>query len=306
MQGYILRRVLQSLVTLLAVSIVIFGLARLTGDPIYVLTDQDMGPEGREMVRRAWGLDKPLPTQYFVYMGNVLQGNFGESLKWRGQSSGELLASRLPATLQLASVSLLVATLLAVPIGVFAAVKRDTGVDQLVKLVGLLGQSVPSFWMGIVLMWIFSVNLGLLPTSGMGGLQHLVLPAVTLGLLPVAAGSRLVRSSMLDVLDTEYVKLARIKGIPESRVIWKHCLRNACLAPVTYFGLILAGFMGGSVVIETVFSWPGVGLLSIEAIQSRDFPVVQTVVLFFAFLYVMCTLLVDVLYGYLDPRIRLR
>jgi peptide/nickel transport system permease protein len=237
-------------------------------------------------------------------MSNVFQGNLGDSLKWPGQTAKGLLLSRLPATLQLAAFALAVSVVLAIPIGVIAAVKKDTGIDFAGKLIALLGQSLPSFWLAIVLIWVFAVTLNWFPTSGRGGLRHMVLPAIALGWFQVAAVMRLTRSSMLDVLDSEYVKLARVKGIPEWKVIWKHCLRNATLAPLTYFGLILGGFITGSVVIETVFAWPGVGLLSIEAVRARDFQVVQSVVLFFAFVYILSSLLVDILYAYLDPRIR--
>jgi peptide/nickel transport system permease protein len=242
--------------------------------------------------------------QYLTYMGNVFRGNFGESLKWRGKNVRELVLSRFPATLQLAALALVVSAGLALPIGVIVAVKKDTGIDYGGKIIALLGQSLPSFWLGIVLMWIFAVKLGWFPTSGKGGISHMVLPAVALGWYQVAAVMRLTRSSMLDVLDTEYVKLARVKGVPEWKVVWKHCLRNAAVAPLTYFGLIFATFLHGSVVIETVFSWPGVGLLAIDAVLALDFPVVQTVVLFFAAIYIASNLLVDVAYAYLDPRIR--
>ena len=220
---------------------------------------------------------------------------------------------RVPATLELAFLSLLISAMLALPIGVLVAVKKDTGIDYLGKLFALLGQSIPSFWLGLILMWVFAVQLGLLPTSGRGSIfpnveagsfKHLILPAITLGWFQVAALMRLIRSSMLEVLDTEYVKLARIKGIPEWKVVWKHCLRNAMIAPLTYFGLILGGLMTGSVVTETVFTWPGVGLLAIDALRARDFQVVQSVVVFFAAIYILSNLIVDVLYAYLDPRIR--
>ena len=306
MVAYLLRRVLQAVVSLLAVSVIIFGLTRLSGDPTMKMLDSDSRPEDVALVRKAWGLDRSLPVQYFTYMGNIFRGNFGESLLFPGQDAGALVASRLPATLELALASLSVAALVALPIGVLAAVKRGSIFDKGANLIALLGQSVPTFWFGIVLMWMLSVQFQLLPTSGRGGLDHLILPAVTYGLFPVAALSRLLRSSMLDVLDSEYVKLARIKGIPEWKVIWKHCLRNASLAPLTYFGLIVAGAITGSVVIETVFAWPGVGQLSIQAVTNRDFPLVQTIVLFFATTYIGATLVLDLLYGFLDPRIRLR
>jgi peptide/nickel transport system permease protein len=215
-----------------------------------------------------------------------------------------LLLQRLPATLELALVALSVSALIALPLGVIVAVKKDTGIDIAGKIVAFLGQSVPSFWLALMLMWVFAVMLGWLPVAGRGGLKHLILPGIALGYFQVAALMRLTRSSMLDVLDTEYMKLARIKGLSERSVIWKHGLRNALTAPLTYFGLIMGGLMTGSVVIESIFSWPGVGLLAIDALRAKDFQVVQSVVIFFAAIFIVCNLLVDILYAYLDPRIR--
>ena len=304
MQRYIVIRLFHSLIALFAITIIIFGLGRLTGNPLDVLLPEDAVQEDYDRVAKLWGLDRPLHIQYLTYMNNVFHGNFGQSLKWRGKNVRELVLSRFPATLQLAALALVVSAGMALPIGVIAAVKKDTGIDYVGKIIALLGQSLPSFWLGIVLMWIFAVKLGWFPTSGSGGLSHLVLPAIALGWYQVAAIMRLTRSSMLDVLDSEYVKLARIKGVPERKVIWKHCLRNAAMAPLTYFGLIFATFLHGSVVIETVFSWPGVGLLAIDAVLALDFPVVQSVVLLFAAIYIASNLLVDITYAYLDPRIR--
>jgi len=304
MQRYILLRVFHTIIALLAVSIIIFLLVRLSGDPVSTLLPAEATLEDIERVRIQWGLDRPLPEQYFAYMGNVLQGNFGESLKWRGQSASDLLLQRLPATLELAGLALLVASLAGLPIGVISAVKKNTPTDFIAKTLALLGQSMPSFWLGTMLIWLFSVQLGWLPSYGRGGIANVIMPAVALGLFQVAAVARITRSSMLDVLDSEYITLARIKGLPEWKVIWKHALRNAAVAPLTYFGVIIGGWISGSVVIETVFAWPGVGLLSIEAIRSRDIPVVQTIVLFFSLVYCVSSLLVDILYAYLDPRIR--
>ena len=313
MQRFVIVRVLHAVIALFAVSIIVFALARISGDPLDTLLDIDATEEDFARVSAYWGLDRPLHLQYLRYLGNIFTGNFGESIRWQGRSALELLLERVPATLELAFLSLFVSAILALPIGVLVAVKKDTGIDYLGKLFALLGQSIPSFWLGLILMWVFAVQLGLLPTSGRGSVfpnvaegsfKHLILPAITLGWFQVAALMRLIRSSMLEVLDTEYVKLARIKGIPEWKVVWKHCLRNAMIAPLTYFGLILGGLMTGSVVTETVFTWPGVGLLAIDALRARDFQVVQSVVVFFAAIYILSNLIVDILYAYLDPRIR--
>jgi len=304
MQRYIAVRVLQSLLAVLVMSVIVFGLARLSGNPIDVMLPIEAEQEDYDRLTKYWGLDKPLHVQYVVFVKKALQGDFGDSLKYQGQSAMGLVMERLPATLELAGFALLVSVIIAVPIGVLAAVAKDTGWDAAAKVVALLGQSLPAFWLGIVLMWIFAVWLGWLPSSGRGGLQHLILPAITLGWFQVAAIMRLVRSSMLEVLDSEFVKLARVKGIPEWKVVWKHCLRNAGIAPLTFFAIIAGVLLTGSVVTETVFTWPGVGLLVVDAVRSRDFQVVQAVVIIFAFIFILCNLLVDILYAYLDPRIR--
>ena len=304
MQRFIFLRFSQSVIALLAVTIIVFALGRITGNPLDVLLPLEAEEADRIKVEAAWGLDKPIHMQYLVFMKNAFSGNFGESLKWRGETAMNLVIQRLPATAILALVAVGVASVIAIPVGVISAVRRGTLFDFVGKMIALFGQSLPAFWLGIVLMWIFSVELGWLPTSGKSGITSIILPAVAIGWFQVAALMRLVRSSMLDVLDSEFVKLARIKGVSETKVIWKHCLRNAGIAPLTYFGLILGSLMVGSVSIETVFNWPGVGLLAIDAAKARDYQVLQAVVLLFSGIYIVANLLVDVAYAYLDPRIR--
>jgi peptide/nickel transport system permease protein len=302
-QRYLIQRVLQGAATLLVISLIVFCLARLTGHPLHAILPEEATKEDFAAAAAHWGLDRPLPVQYLTFVGNALRGDLGVSIRLR-QPALDLVIERLPATLSLAGVAIFVSLLIAVPIGVLSAVKRDSALDYGGKTIALLGQSMPSFWLGIVLIWIFAVGLGWLPASGRGDWTHYVLPAVALGWYQVAAVMRLVRSSMLDVLDSEYVKLARIKGVAEPSVVWKHCLRNAAIPPLTYIGFIVAVLLTGSVVIETVFSWPGVGLLAIDAVRYRDFPVVQTVVLLYAAKFVLINLVVDVAYVYVDPRIR--
>lgn len=304
MQRYILRRFLHSLLAIWVLSMIVFSLARVTGNPLDVLLPLEAGPEEYERVAKHWGLDKPLYTQYLIFMGKALRGDFGTSWKWQGHTAMGLVLDRLPATLQLAGLALLISVVISVPIGVMAAVMKDTAVDSLSKLIALLGQSLPSFWLGIVLMWVFAVQLGWFPTSGRGGLSYMVLPGIALGWFQVAAIMRLTRSSMLEVLDTEFVKLTRIKGLPEWKIIWKHCLRNAAIVPLTYFGITASALLTGSVVTESVFAWPGTGLLVVDAVRARDFQVVQAVVIVFAGVFIFTNLVVDVLYAYLDPRIR--
>jgi peptide/nickel transport system permease protein len=304
MQRYIARRALQSLLSIWVMTLIVFSLARFSGNPLDMMLPLEAGPEEYERVSKHWGLDQPLHTQYFIFLSKAVRGDFGNSWKWHGESAMGLVAQRLPATLQLAGLALGVAIVIALPIGVLAAVMKGSGWDTAAKIIALLGQSLPAFWLGIVLMWIFAVHLGWFPVSGRGGIEYMVLPAITLGWFQVAAIMRLVRSSMLDVLDSEFVKLTRIKGLAEWKVIWKHCLRNAAIAPLTYFAIIVGLLVTGSVVTESVFSWPGTGLLVVDAVRARDFQVVQAAVIVFAGIFILTNLMVDILYAYLDPRIR--
>jgi len=303
MQRYLLLRIGQALLAMWGVTILVFALTRLSGDILQIMLPIEATAEDFARASKVWGLDKNIVEQYVIYANKVLHGDWGRS--WRFSTDAlQIVFERFPATLQLAAFTMGISTAVGVLFGVVVATKKDTPIDLGGKLIALLGQSLPSFWTGIVLMWIFSVSLGWLPAQGRGGLSHMILPAITLGWFNVAAMMRLTRSSMLEVLDSEYVKLARIKGIPEWKVIWKHCLRNAAIAPLTYFGVLAGYFLTGSVVTETVFNWPGVGLLAVEAILARDYMVVQAVVLFMSAIFIVTNLVIDVLYAYLDPRIR--
>lgn len=304
MQRYILMRLIQSVFTLIGVSIIVFSLARLSGNPLDVLLPDEADDETFERISELWGLNDPWYVQYFTFVKNASRGEFGPSFKWQGRTAMELVFLHLPATLQLAGFSILVSVLLAVPIGVMSAVKKGTMLDTVGKLVALLGQSLPSFWLAIVMIWIFAVKLGWFPTSGRGGFDHMILPGIALGWFSVASFMRLTRSSMLNVLDSEYIKLARIKGLPEWKVIWKHGLKNAAIPPLTVFGAIVVGQMTGSVTIETVFAWPGIGLLALQAVNARDYQVIQAVTMFISVLFIGMNLLIDILYAYIDPRIR--
>ena len=305
MQRFIFLRVIQSFLAILVISAVVFALARVTGDPVAILLPEDASPAVVEQVRSKWGLDQPIYVQYARYIGNFVTGDFGEAWAYGGVPITELIARRLPNTIVLAGFAWIISASIALPIGVMVAVKKDSAFDWAGKVVALIGQSAPSFAIGLILMWIFAVLLGWLPTSGNdAGFKSIILPGVALGYYNVAAVMRLTRSSMLEVLDTEYVKLARIKGMPERKVIWKHCFRNALIVPFTYMGLIGAVLLTGSVVIETVFVWPGLGDLAIDAIRNRDFPVIQSIVILFAAFYIFINLAVDIMYAYLNPRIR--
>ena len=286
------------------VTVIVFAIGRLTGDPATMVLGLDASQEDLIAFRERLGLDRPVVVQYGIYIGNALQGDLGDSIKYPNLGAGGAVVKRLPATIYLAGVSLLLALVIGIPLGVLSAVKRDTIFDGSAKIFALLGQSVPNFWLGLMMMWIFAVNLGWLPTSGTGGVKNFIMPAITLGSFQIAAITRLVRSAMLETLDSEYVKLARIKGVAEWKVLWKHCLRNAGLTPLTYFGVIAAVTLTGSVTTETVFNWPGTGLMAFQAVLSRDFELIQALVLVFSGLFIVSSMVVDILYAYLDPRIR--
>lgn len=303
MTRYIIIRVSQGIIALILSSIVVFLLLRLTGDPVMMLLPPDASLEDIATLRMHLGLDKSYFEQYFLFMANVVQGDFGDSLVYR-RPVMDLIAAKFPATLLLALTANVFALLIALPVGVFAATKRGKWQDTLAKAVAITGQSIPAFWLGIILIQIFSVQLGWLPSAGYGSLKNLILPAIALGFSSVAAVLRLTRSSMLDVLGSDYVRLARIKGLPERLVIWKHALRNALIPVVTLFSLHFVWALAGSVVVESIFSWPGVGKLAFEAVKLRDFPVEQAILLIFTAMFILVNLVVDILYCFLDPRVR--
>lgn len=303
MLRHIAKKTLELLGTLLAMSVIVFLLGRLTGDPVALLLSDSATEQDRATLTRELGLDQPLAKQYWVFVAHAVQGDLGRSVAGDRQPALELIGERLPASLKLASWALLISLAIGIPLGVIAAVKRGTAFDSGARVFALLGQSVPVFWLGLVLMYLFSVQLGWLPTSGYGEWRHYVLPAVSMALFTVAAIARLVRVSMIDALSSEYIKLARIKGLSERSVVWKHALRNSLIPVLTYMGAFFATMITGAVVIETVFSWPGIGRLAYESILNRDFPVIQAVVLVMTALFMLANLLVDIAYAWLDPRI---
>ena len=303
MQQYILRRTGQSVIALILLSIIVFGVVRLTGDPTYLLIDEQNTEEQRLEIRRALGLDRHVVIQYGIFVGNFLQGDFGRSVRGRTPVKDQVVERIMPSV-KLAGAAIVFILVTAVPLGVIAAVKKGTIIDSGAKLIAVLGQSLPSFWLGIILIEIFAVQLDLLPTQGMGGISHYILPAFTLSLFLIAGVMRLLRSSMLDVLDSEYIKLARVKGLSESRVIWKHALRNSLIAVVTFGGTYIAALITLAILVEVVFAWPGLGRLVFNGIINRDFPLVQTLVILTGALVIFVNLLVDILYAYLDPRVR--
>jgi ABC-type dipeptide/oligopeptide/nickel transport system permease component len=305
MTSFLARRLAQALLVVLGVSAVVFYLLHLTGDPALLLLPPDATAEEIARFRSAMGFDDPLPVQYGRFLRGALAGDFGESLR-HGQPAMGLILERLPATFELAGAAMIIAVGLAIPAGIVSAVRRNRPVDYLATVVALFGQSMPTFWLGIMLILTFAVHLQVLPSSGRGDLAHLILPALTLGLFTTARMMRLTRSGMLEVLGQDYIRTARAKGMGELPVVCKHALRNAAVPLLTIAGLELGTLLGGSVITETIFAWPGVGRLSVQAIYNRDYPVVQAAVFVLATTFVAVNLLVDVAYAYLDPRIRIR
>ncbi len=303
MRGFILRRLVQSIAVIFGVSIVTFLLLHMTGDPAALLLPLDATPEDHVRIRRQLGLDDPLVVQYGRFVGGALRGDFGRSVRQAEPALG-LVLERLPATLELTFAAMVIAVVVAVPAGLVAAARRGSAVDQGAMFVALIGQSVPNFWLGIMLLLLFAVTLNLLPPFGRGGLEHLVLPAFTLAMYSMARTARLVRSGLIDVLGQDYVRTARAKGLTELLVLRRHALRNALLPVVTVLGLDLAHLLGGAVITETIFAWPGIGRLAVSAINARDYPVVQAAVFLVAVGYTVINFVVDVLYAYLNPRVR--
>lgn len=304
MWQFILRRISYSMITLLILSLTIFTVVRLTGDPALLMAEPGARPEDLERIRTQWGLHRPWPVQYMSFMHNVVRGELGKSFNYRLPVS-ELYVKRLPNSLQLAFAATVISILIGVPAGIISAVRVDSWWDNAGKTIALLGLAVPNFWLGLVFILVFAVWLRWLPTSGTGDWRHLIMPAVALGWYFAASLLRLTRSSMLEVLRSEYIKLARLKGLPESVVIAMHAFKNALVPVFTLAGINLIIMINAAVVIEVIFSWPGIGRLLFEGIFQRDFPLVQGVVLMTGGMFVVVNLIVDILYAYIDPRIRL-
>jgi ABC-type dipeptide/oligopeptide/nickel transport system permease component len=304
MVQYILRRLAQTVLVLLGVSALSFGMMFLSGDPANVMAGETWTREQIEDFRHQMGFDRPWYVQYGDFLSGAVRGDFGVSLRQR-QPTFDLVMERMPATIELAAAALAIALAIGLPLGILAAIKRGSIWDNILMMTGLLGQSIPVFWLGLLLVMIFSVRLGWFPVAGRGGLSHLILPAVTLGLFSTAYVARMTRSSMLEVLGNDYIRTARAKGLRERVVITRHALRNALIPLVTVVGLQVGALLGGAVITETIFAWPGVGRLTIQAIQTKDLPLVQAPVTVIATIFVLVNLAVDLLYTYLDPKIRL-
>lgn len=304
MARYIVRRLIQGFFTFLGVSVLVFVMGRVTGDPIRLMVPETATEEQREEVRQRLGLDRPVLVQYGVFLNNLAHGDLGRSYLQRAEVS-ELVLDRMPATLELALLSMLIAVIISVPLGIFVALKRNTIWDLLGSTLSLLGQATPNFWLGMVLIIIFAVELKVLPISGRGTPAQIVLPAVTLAMASVGYFTRLMRSSMLDVLGQDYMRTARSKGATNTAILLRHGLKNAMIPVITMMGMQFGNVLTGAFIVETVFAWPGIGRLGVNSLFERDFPVIQGVIILSSAVFVLSNLFVDLLYSVLDPRIRL-
>jgi ABC-type dipeptide/oligopeptide/nickel transport system permease component len=305
MRRYVLGRLGQTALVVLLSLTAVFGMVRLTGDPVLLFMPMDIQARDVNEMRQRLGFNDPLPVQYARFLGGALRGDFGESLRYRRDALG-LVLERLPATLLLAGTAMALTLAVAVPLGVLAAVRRDSLFDHASTIATVLGQATPGFWLGLMLIYLFAVQLRWLPTGGIGTVAHLVMPAVVLAAFYAARVARLTRSAVLDALNEDYVLTARSKGLTETRVIAKHALRNSAIPIVTLAGLEAGQLLGGAVVTETIFAWPGLGRLTVQALLNRDFPVVMAAVSFTSIVYTLMNLVVDLAYGWLDPRVRVR
>jgi peptide/nickel transport system permease protein len=303
MWRYLAGRLLQTLLSMLVVISIVFVLTRMSGNPVHLLLDVNATERDQEILTRHLGLDKPLLVQYAIYVKNIASGDFGNSVLTRRPVT-EHLWERLPATVELGFFAMFLSVLIGVPLGMYSAVRRGGVTDTAARTFAVLGQSMPAFWLGLMLILLFGVILGVLPAGGRGDFRHLILPAFTLGYFTSAAILRLTRSSMLEVLGSDYIKFARLKGLHEQVVLWKHGLKNALLPVITFAVLLFVQFLGGAVVTETVFAWPGLGRLILESVTTRDYPIVQAGVLVLSSLYLLGNLGVDLLYSILNPKIR--
>lgn len=303
MTSFIIRRALQALVLIKCVLIFVFLLLHISGDPISVMLPEEATKEEEALLRQQYGFDKPLIVQYGMFFSKVLRGSFGDSFETEEPALG-LVLSHMPATIELAGTAFIVSILIGLPLGCFAALKEHSILDRVCMIGAVLGQALPGFWLGLILILVFAVNLRWLPSFGYGNWSHLVMPGIAASVFHTARLARLMRSEMLEVLRANYITTARSKGLVERVVLFRHAMKNSAIPIVTVLGLDLALTLGGTVIIETVFAWPGVGRLTVEAINTRDFPVVQAAVFVLASTFVFINMIVDIIYTFLDPRIK--
>ncbi|MFM1652084.1 ABC transporter permease [Brevibacillus sp. B_LB10_24] len=303
MRQYIVKALLQFIPVMFLITLIVFFLVHVTGDPVSLMLSDTATDEDREILTKALGLDQPMYIQYFKFMGNLLQGDFGTSFRYN-QPALPIVLERLPASFELAIAAMLVATVISIPLGIWSATKRNSVLDVFVTGGAVLGKAMPSFWLGIMLILLFAVKWKTLPVSGHGSFKHLILPAITLGTGIAAEMTRLIRSSLLEILGQDYIRTARSKGLVEMLVIYKHAFRNSLIPVVTIMALQTSVLIGGTLITETIFSWPGMGQLIIQAVNTRDMAIVQAAVFVIALLVIISNLLADLLYRFLDPRIK--
>ena len=303
MTRFIVVRLFQMILALFGIIVIVFFLVRISGNPVLFMISPLSTQSEVEVLQKQLGLDKSYTEQFWIYLKDLAHGDLGESFVKRIPVT-EMLGNALPNTLKLGIPSLVLGTVIAIALGVLAATRRDSIFDNGVKFLAILGQALPGFWLAIMAVLVFSVHFQLLPAAGMGGIEYYILPVGTMMFFMLPGMMRLVRSTMLDVLDSEYIKLARIKGLPERIVIWKHALRNAVTAPMTVAGMMLAGLVTGAVITENIFNWPGMGKLAVESAFGRDFPVVQAITIIVAVMVLGMNFLVDIAYAWVDPQIR--
>ena len=305
MRAYLTKRLIHSIIIIIGISMVVFIISRMTGDPVSIMVDFTTPQEDRDIIRRELGLDKPVPVQYLIFLKNAAKGDFGTSIRYE-EPALDLVFQRIPITLKLLVVTLVWSLIIAIPIGIISAIKRNSIFDLAGMAFTFVGQSIPSFWLGIMMIMVVGVHFRLLPISGFGNgeLSYIIMPAITLGAFGMASFARITRSSMLEVMDSDYIQTARAKGLRETFVVIKHALRNALIPIVTILGLQIAGLLGGAVITEQIFAYPGVGWLAVQSIYNRDFPVIQAIVMIVSIGVVATNFIVDIVYTIIDPRIR--
>ncbi|HEV2072411.1 MAG TPA: ABC transporter permease [Thermomicrobiales bacterium] len=304
MKGYVLGRLASGLIVIFLALTAVFFMLRLSGDPVLLFAPMDTSRTNLEEIRERMGFNEPLAVQYATFMGDAIQGDFGESTRER-RPAIEIVLERLPATLQLGGLALVISLSVGIPLGILSATHHGSGWDKVARLIAVLGQAIPGFWLGVLLMLLFAVQLNWLPTSGRGGVQHIILPAITLSALSTARYARLTRSTMLDVLGQDYMRTAKAKGLSNGTVLWRHALKNASISLITMTGLEIGRLIEGAVVIEQVFAWPGMGRVTVQALLNRDFAVVMAAVVLFAAMYTLANLVADLAYGWADPQVKL-
>jgi peptide/nickel transport system permease protein len=304
-KGYVLGRLVSGFIVILLALTAVFFMLRLSGDPVLLLAPMDTSRANLEEIRERMGFNDPIPVQYGRFMGDALQGDFGNSSRER-RPAMDVVLERLPATLQLGAAALAISVVVGIPLGIVSAVKHGTGWDTVARVISVAGQAIPGFWLGVLLIMLFAVNLGWLPTSGRGSAQHIILPAITLSALSTARYARLTRSTMLDVLGQDYIRTAKAKGLTGWVILSRHALKNASVSLITMTGLEIGRLIEGAVIVEQVFAWPGMGRVTVQALLNRDFAVVMAAVMLFAVMYTVANLLADLAYGWANPQVRLR